>query len=131
MDEVSGRCFCGSIQYVVDATDAHASVCHCPGCRRSAGAPAVTWITVKVERFRVTRGTLATVRAPEQMPNCCDTRGGTRGFCAACGTPITFVGDDRTHEVDITTGSLDEPARFPPTDDCFDEHRLPWMKRLS
>jgi hypothetical protein len=37
-----------------------------------------------------------------------------RGFCSACGTPLTFEFDDGEN-LDLTVGSFDDPGRFKPT----------------
>jgi len=36
-----------------------------------------------------------------------------RGFCAACGTPLTFEYPD-SENIDLTIGSFDDPSRFRP-----------------
>ena len=36
-----------------------------------------------------------------------------RGFCAACGTLLTYEGDD-AEQIDLTVGSFDDPYRFRP-----------------
>jgi hypothetical protein len=39
-----------------------------------------------------------------------------RGFCSACGTPLTFeFADDEATGMDLTVGSFDDPYRFRPT----------------
>jgi hypothetical protein len=49
-----------------------------------------------------------------------------RGFCAACGTPLTFGFNERD-TIEVTTGSLDDPASFPMTEHFGVESRLPWV----
>ena len=36
-----------------------------------------------------------------------------RGYCAACGTPLTFEYPD-SDKMDLTVGSFDDPSRFRP-----------------
>jgi hypothetical protein len=91
----------------------------------------VAWITVKAASFRLLQGELRKVRGQQTGQASCDGFGGERGFCPTCGTHITFVGDDRQHEIDVTTGSLDAPDSYPPAEDCFVEQKLPWMKTLA
>jgi len=128
---ITGSCFCGSVRYQIEDPPTNVTVCHCTGCRRASAAPAVAWITMKAESFRLVQGELRMVRGREAEPGTCDGFGGIRGFCAQCGTHITFVGDARTHEVDVTTGSLEDPDRFPPIEDCFAEKKLTWMNTLA
>lgn len=131
MDEITGGCFCGNVRYVIASPSPKATICHCAGCRRASAAPAVAWITVLAEDFHLTQGALRTVRGMATVPDTCDSYGGTRGFCPDCGTPITYVGDDRQNVIDITTGSLDDPNRFPPEEDVFAEQKVAWMKTLA
>jgi hypothetical protein len=112
MPAITGACFCGNIRYHIRESAVTATVCHCAGCRRASGAPAVAWVTVPADAFELLQGELRTVRGRATEPGTCDSCGGVRGFCPACGTHITFVGDDRPTEIDITTGSLDDPDRF-------------------
>lgn len=131
MDEITGSCFCGNVRYRIASASVHSTVCHCAGCRRASAAPAVAWITVSTESFQLLSGELCTVRGRETEPATCDSCGGVRGFCGKCGTQISFVGDDRSHEIDITTGSLDDPDRFPPEEDVWPDRKLTWMKTLT
>jgi hypothetical protein len=48
-----------------------------------------------------------------------------RGFCAQCGTPLTFVADSGL--VDITVGSMDDPSALPPRMHIWDSKRIPWL----
>jgi hypothetical protein len=127
---VTGGCFCGRVRYEITDPAPKASVCHCVGCRRASAAPAVAWITVPADAFRLTQGELRSIRGTDYPPASCDGHGGVREFCPSCGTHLTFRADDRAGEVDITTGSLDDPARFPPTETSFGGEKLPWMPSL-
>lgn len=131
MIEATGGCFCGKIRYAITAQGVTKTVCHCAGCRKASAAPAVAWITVMATDFHLIQGELRSVRGMEDVPCTCDGCGGTRGFCPACGTQITFVGDDRQVVIDITTGSLDDPDAFPPDEDVFAEKKVAWMKLLA
>ena len=52
--------------------------------------------------------------------------GASRTFCGACGTSLTYENDENPDEIDITTGSLDDPEQFPPGRDVFPEEKLSW-----
>ena len=49
-----------------------------------------------------------------------------RGFCRDCGTPLTFADDDRD-QIEVTTGSLDDPSAFPMTEHFGIESRVAWV----
>src|SRR5436309_8502790 len=55
--EITGGCFCGAIRYRVSASSRDVSHCHCGICRRTTGAPFVTWATVPADSFVFTAGT--------------------------------------------------------------------------
>ncbi len=128
---MTGACLCGAITYEISGDPLNQTVCHCEGCRRASGAPAVAWLTVPHDAFRLS-GSLKYVSAPNQPKHSCDgCCAGRRGFCPSCGTHITFEDEGRAAELDITVGTLDDPRSFKPTQDVFVEHRLPWVQRFT
>jgi hypothetical protein len=104
---LGGRCFCGQVRYRCGPLLSAPTLCHCESCRRAAGAPAVGWLTVARADFAWTRGEL---REYESSP------GVYRSFCPRCGTPLTYRSDAREGEIDVTLGSLDDPAVAAPVD---------------
>src|SRR5881396_1158763 len=56
--EITGGCFCGAVRYRVSATTRDVSHCHCSICRRTTGAPFVTWATFPAATFAVTAGSM-------------------------------------------------------------------------
>ena len=115
--EVRGGCLCRAIRYRAAAAPMHQTICHCANCRRAAGAQAVAWVTFPASSVTVERGTPATYRAPN---------GAVWSFCARCGTTLTYRHDQRPAEVDVTTGSLDDPEGFPPTKAVNLDEKLSW-----
>jgi hypothetical protein len=51
-----------------------------------------------------------------------------RGFCAACGTPLTYEPDGLPPEIAIAT--LDDPASAAPVIQVGVDRRLPWSRDL-
>ena len=49
-----------------------------------------------------------------------------RGFCAECGTPLTYRLLDRDR-IAVTLGSLDAPAALAPARQYGLESKLPWL----
>ena len=113
----SGRCLCGAVRYDVSGIAANLCFCHCESCRRAAGAPAVAWGTFARQRFRVTRGELAEYRSSPAV---------TRGFCAGCGSSLTYRHDARPGEIDVTLTTLDDPSAFTPQMHVWVGDKLPW-----
>ena len=116
---IEGGCFCGNIEYAFAAGDHRVADCHCTICRRTSGAPYVTWVVVPREQFSYTKG------EPAQLES---SKNAVREFCNACGTPLVFRDEDRPDTVDITVGSLREPNAFPPQKDVFAESKLAWLQ---
>lgn len=51
-----------------------------------------------------------------------------RGFCARCGTQISFAASYIPGLIDLTVGSLDHPEQMQPQLHYWDSKRLPWVK---
>jgi hypothetical protein len=49
-----------------------------------------------------------------------------RGFCGDCGTPLLYDYTASKH-LNVTIGSLDNPAAFPPQVQFGKEARMPWF----
>lgn len=120
MSELSyaGGCRCGAVRYEALPPACNLCFCHCTSCRRAAGATPVAWATFTGSKFRITHGRLAETRSSAHV---------LRGFCAACGTCLTYRHDARGEEIDVTLGSLDEPARLTPVMHLWVEDKLPWV----
>ena len=116
---LKGGCFCGLIRYEAAGTPFHETNCHCSICRRTAGAPFVTWFSVPRSRFRIVRGEPARFKS---------TAKGTRSFCPRCGTQLTFEHEDFLQEIDVTACSLDDPESLAPRDHTWTGGKLTWVK---
>ena len=119
---IAGRCYCGKIRYWASGPVKHQGNCHCANCRRAAGAQAVAWVTVAKQSFRYTKGKPKRYRTPTKA---------WRTFCKDCGTSLTYETPSRPQDIDLTTGSLDHPEKFPPWRDYFVEEKLPWVARVK
>lgn len=116
---IKGGCFCGTVRYEIDDGDYRAGHCHCTMCRRTSGAPYVTWLVVPKQRFRYTGA------EPAQLES---SAHGRRYFCASCGTPVVCVVDGHPDYVDITVGSLDTPEVIVPDFELYADTKLPWVR---
>lgn len=114
----TGGCLCGAVRYRVDGTVDKLCYCHCESCRRGAGAPMVAWGCFAQQRFVVTRGRLAEYRSSATV---------LRGFCANCGTSITYRNDKRPGEIDVTLATLDDPTAVEPAAHIGMDDKLSWV----
>ncbi len=51
-----GGCFCGNIRYEAVGTPFNETNCHCSICRRTTGAPFVTWFSNQARRVSLRLG---------------------------------------------------------------------------
>jgi len=119
VEEITGGCFCGAVRYRVKGATRDVSHCHCGICRRTSGAPFVTWATFPAARFAFTSGTPAELHSTPRA---------VRQFCAACGTALTFRETARPGSVDVTVGSMDRPDAIVPAAHIWTASQLSWLR---
>jgi class 3 adenylate cyclase len=119
-----GGCLCGNIRYAVTGNALGSMLCHCRMCQKYSGAPILEGTTFPADSFRLTKG------SPKFYKSSAIAE---RGFCADCGSPVVYRGliGYWTNWIVVTTGSFDEPQRFPPTYHLGIESSLPWLKILD
>ncbi len=117
-EPITGGCLCGRVRYESSGAPYNVTHCHCLDCRRSSGAAFVTWASFRRDEFRIVQG------AAREMT----WEGRIRGFCADCGTPLIFLADAASDEIDVTVCSLDRPEALAPSDHIWVEDRLPWIR---
>lgn len=108
---------CGAARYEATGMSYDITHCHCTDCRRSSGAPFVTWASFKRIEFRFVTG------KPREL----EWAGRIRSFCPQCGTPLTFIANRDAEEVAVTVCSLDSPETITPADHTWVQDRLPWI----
>lgn len=120
---LTGGCQCGAVRYEADVEDARHGLCHCADCRASAGAPAVAWMGIPADRFRVTSGMARAFNSSGQS---------WRYFCPTCGSGLYFVNEEMLPGiVDLQSATLDRADEFAPTVQIQTAERLEYMARLS
>ena len=119
--EVSGGCQCGAVRYHSTQMHDNSHLCHCRMCQKAFGSffAALAGGVLK-EDFEVTRGTIATFNSSDEAE---------RGFCAKCGTPLTFR-YFTSKWIAASIGSLDQPELVKPNFQYGTESRLSWFHEL-
>ena len=115
----AGGCFCGAVGYEVSGAPRFLCYCHCESCRRAAGSPAVAWGTFERSGFRVTRGRMKEFNSSPRV---------MRGFCADCGSCLTYSHEGRPGDIDVTLATLAEAANLAPTLHVWVADKLPWVR---
>jgi hypothetical protein len=117
---LTGGCQCGAVRYRLAEAPIRANACHCRMCQKAGAAPFMAFATVSLAALTWTRG------APKTFASSAIA---ARGFCADCGTPLTYrsLGGD---EIAITIASLDDPAAIAPTVQFGLETKIAWLDDL-
>ena len=117
----TGGCQCGAVRYRVDGPLTNAHICHCRMCQKAVGNYFMPLANAQKPDFRLTRGALAHFASSQDV---------RRGFCARCGTPLTFDTVIAGH-LNIALGSLDDPAAVKPEVQYGTEAKMPWFGALD
>ena len=113
---LTGGCQCGAVRYALYATPHNPHVCHCRMCQKAFGAAYAPLANVANADFAWTRGRPAVWKSSSVVE---------RGFCAHCGTPLSFRYTDAAR-IGFSIGSLDDPAAVVPQKAFGTESKLPW-----
>jgi hypothetical protein len=87
-------------------------------CRRASGAAFLTVVGFRRGDFAWTDGAPAIYRSSEQAE---------RGFCARCGSTLSYVLASEDWRIFVALGSLDRPEAVKPEEHCFSDYQLPWI----
>lgn len=117
---LTGGCQCGATRFRVEVEPGRASICWCRMCQKAFGGPFGSLVTVNVADLTWTRGRRSTFQSSEAVK---------RGFCAACGTPLTF--EWSADKIDLSTFAFDDPSRVEPGVQLAVEGRPAWMDHLA
>ena len=120
---VTGRCFCGAVKFKAAGKPYWVGHCHCHSCRKSTGAPIVTFVGFKKDQVEFTGHPRKTHHSPPNV---------SRSFCGECGTPLAWEGVDYEPErgeiIELYISTLDDPDRFTPTNHLWYSERISWFE---
>ncbi|NIS07140.1 MAG: GFA family protein [Gammaproteobacteria bacterium] len=115
----TGRCLCGSLQFEVRGKPLWVAHCHCRSCRRNTGSAVATFVGFRKDQLTYTCG---------ERKFYASSAGVQRGFCAECGTPMTYEADRWPGEVHVYVATLDNPDDFRPQLHVFFAERISWLE---
>ena len=119
---ITGGCFCGAIRYELGQSPMRVLMCHCVSCRKATGATRLAWAVVKNSDLHWLN------HEPKNIQSSANAQ---RGFCANCGTSLTYRHANDVDTMDITLASFDHPEHFPPQADIWTADRLSWECSLK
>jgi hypothetical protein len=118
---LTGQCLCGAIRYQLTGEPRHVAVCHCRDCRRSAGAPMVSWAMFPESALTLLQGQPKTINSSGSA---------MRSFCPDCGTGLFYRNAVILPGiVDVQSATLDDPDALPPGVQIQVAERLHWMQQ--
>ena len=120
---IEGGCFCSSVRYSFESDDYLSSNCHCSMCRRTSGAPFVSWMAIPLSHFQYTQG------QPKKLNS---SSHGARYFCPECGTQMYGVlAEDGPKTISIRPGTTNQRAQLPPKRQIWGHSAMPWIHNLK
>jgi hypothetical protein len=117
---LSGGCQCGAVRFRVEGAPDRASICHCRMCQKAFAGPFGALVTVRIDQLTWTRGARSTFQSSNAIQ---------RGFCAACGTPLTY--EWSADRIDLAVFAFDDPSAVEPVVQLAVEGRPAWMDHLA
>jgi hypothetical protein len=114
---ITGGCQCGAVRFRAEALG-EASICHCRMCQKATGGFFGPYVELKGLAW--TRGERQRFQSSNKA---------WRGFCQACGTPLTWEHDSGLMSVMI--GTLDDPAAVRLKEQLGSPSKLPWVDDLA
>ena len=111
---LAGGCLCGSVRYEARPQQREGYYCHCRMCQLAFGNTRAAFLNLRKDEVRWT-ASAPTYFASSKMAR--------RGFCGRCGTPLSFEFLD-SQNMDLSIGSLDDPARIKPVSHFAVESRI-------
>lgn len=114
----TGGCHCGAVRFTARGTPKFIANCHCRDCRKATGAPFSTWVGFLSEQVSW-QGERSIYGSSPAV---------SRGYCAKCGTPLSYSGKQWAAEMHLLVGTFDEPGGLVPTEDSFSDEKLPWVR---
>ena len=116
-DPAEGGCLCGAIRYRVRGDSVAATLCHCGDCRRASGGTNVSWAVFDKAAFEWLG----------DEPFAYSSSPGIEWLhCRGCGSLVGYRRASRADHIDVTTGTLDDPGRFPPDVEIWVGEKIDW-----
>jgi hypothetical protein len=115
---LTGKCFCGAVQYAVTDEFVYAANCHCSNCRRTTGSAFKPFAGIERAKLALTRGQDALLVYGDAQGN--DTH------CKVCGSLLYSVVRDGAY-VHVAMGTLVDAPTLRPTKHIFVGSKAPWF----
>jgi hypothetical protein len=115
---LTGKCYCGAVEYAVPDEFGYAGNCHCSNCRRTTGAAFKPFAGIERDKLSLTKG--ADKLLIHGNPDGNDTH------CKVCGSLLYSVVRDGAY-VHVAMGTLVDDPTIRPNKHIFVGSKAPWF----
>ncbi len=116
---LSGKCFCGAVEYEVADAFEYSAYCHCSNCRRTTGSAFKPFAGIQSAKFKLIRGDTDLLVDGDERGN--DTH------CKFCGSLVFSLVRDGAY-VHVPMGTLVDDPAIRPTKHIFVGSKAPWFE---
>ena len=117
---ITGGCLCGAVRYTASAAPVVTRQCWCRVCQYFGAGSSTVNAVFRTADVNMT-GEVKYFSSRADSGNLLH-----RGFCPACGTPLTSHAEIRPHLLILRTGTLDDPAIVKPAMDIWTGSAPEW-----
>jgi hypothetical protein len=114
-----GRCLCGAVRFGAQGKPDWVAICHCESCRRATGGFVAAVAGYPRERVQFEG-------EPRQIYQ--SSPGVHRGFCAKCGSSLSYEGERWPGDVHLHVAAFESPEDFQPQVHVFATECVNWLK---
>ncbi len=114
----TGSCLCGAVQITAEGDPDWVGHCHCRSCQRAVGGAFATY--AGYEKAKVSL-------AGDALKRFASSPGVVRSFCAKCGSPLSFEGDNWPGEIHLFAVMLDDATDLKPEVHVQLADKMPWL----
>ena len=121
-DKHLASCQCGAARAEMTGAPKFVGNCHCEACRKATGGAVSTWVGFNDDQVRW---------LTEKPSYYASSAGVKRGYCAKCGTPLTYAGEKWAGETHFLIGVMEHPENYTPQGEVFADEALPWAQHIE
>ncbi|ESX55119.1 aldehyde-activating protein [Mesorhizobium sp. LSHC422A00] len=115
---LTGKCFCGTVQYEVADEFVYAAICHCSNCRRTTGSAFKPFAGIEREKLALAEGHHGLSHFGDNS--------GHDAHCSRCGSLLYSLVRDGAY-VHVAMGTLVDDPTIRPTAHIFVGSKAPWF----
>ena len=114
----TGGCQCGAVRFRIRGKLGRPSICHCRMCQKQFGSFFSALVATPKDGVEWTREEPSYFRSSVNIE---------RGFCARCGTPLTYR---HRGGLEIAIGAFDDRSDLKPQAQINHASRIPWVEEI-